>query len=65
MLTACGYLPRSFGHPRPQPIFKKNFFNLIFYFWLSWVFLAVLKLSLVAMNEAFSMWWLLVAEHGL
>ena len=48
------------------------FFN-IFFFWLCWVTITVRGLSLVVANggycslqcAGFSLWWPLVAEHGL
>ena len=36
------------------PIFKKIFFNLCIYFWLHWVFVAVLRLSVVAASGGYS-----------
>ena len=50
----------------------KNRFYFI-YFWLHWVFVAARGLSLVVASRGysslwcvgFSLWWLLVAEHGL
>ena len=52
------------------------FFNKFIYFiylWLLWVFIAARRLSLVAASGGysslqcmgFSLWWLLIVEHGL
>ena len=40
--------------------------TFIFYFWLCWVFVAVLRLSLVVVSGGYSSWGrgLLIAEHG-
>ena len=55
-------------------IFLINLFICLFiYFWLHWVFAAACGLSLVAVCggysslrcAGFSLWWLVVAEHGL
>ena len=51
----------------------KNLFILFIYFWLCWVFLSAHGLSLIAASggysslrcAVFSLWWLLVVEHGL
>ena len=56
-----------------QKLFLKKFIYLFIYFWLRWVFVAVHGLSLVAESRGyswlrcvgFSLWWLLIAEHGL
>ena len=49
--------------------FKKSFYFILFiYFWLCWVFVAVRRLSLVALSRGysllrcvgFSLWWLLL-----
>ena len=37
--------------------FKKNLFIYIFYFWLHWVFIAALGLSLVAASGGYSLLW--------
>ena len=50
-----------------------NLFIYFIYLWLCWVFVAVRGLSLVAASRGysslycagFSLWWLLIAEHGL
>ena len=49
------------------------FVVVVVFLWLHWVFVAVCGLSLVAVSRGyswlrcvgFSLWWLLVAEHGL
>ena len=53
--------------------FYKYFLFFNFYFWLCWVIVAARGLPLVAASRGysllwctgFSLWWLLVAEHGL
>ena len=53
------------GIPRPCGFFKKD---LLIYLWLYWVFVAVPRLSLVAVSRGdsslwcvgFSLWWLLL-----
>ena len=58
------------GKPRPSTIFF-NKFILFIYFWLHLVFIAALRLSLVAASRGYSslrcagLQWLLVAEHRL
>ena len=57
----------------PYPFFFLNLFILFIYFWLRWVFIAVLRLSLVVASggysslwqAGFSLQWLLIAEHKL
>ena len=53
-------------------LFLYKFIYLFIYFWLCWVFVAAHGLSLVVASggysslrcKGFSLWWLLVAEHG-
>ena len=47
------------GFITPISVFLKIFF-LYVYFWLRWVFVAVLGLSPVVVRGGFSLWWLLV-----
>ena len=65
--------PRNYSMTqRLSPSFFK-LINYLFIFWLHWVFVAARGLSLVAASggyfslqcAGFSLWWLLVAEHGL
>ena len=63
--------------PLVQKQRKALFFKIILFmylhFWLCWVFIALLRLSLVVVNRdysplqctGFSLWWLLVLEHRL
>ena len=68
------FLPRSPKDFSSNPvIFLKFIFILFIYFWLHWVFVAAHGLSLFAVCRGysswrcvgFSLWWLLVGEHGL
>ena len=43
-------------------LFKKNFKFLFIYFWLFWVFIAVCRLSLVAVNRGYSLIYQLLIE---